>query len=74
MDNVFIYWDNSNMFIGAQQVAVEREGEGARYRVRIHFGHLLDWHARGATSSMRPQSVPYRPSCSTSGIAWKTKA
>ena len=42
MDNVFIYWDNSNMFIGAQQVAVEREGEGARYRVRIHFGHLLD--------------------------------
>ena len=42
MDNVFIYWDNSNIFIGAQYVAVEREGQGARTRVRIHFRNLLE--------------------------------
>ena len=42
VDSVFIYWDNSNIFIGAQSVAVEREGQGARARVRIHFGHLLE--------------------------------
>ena len=42
MDSVFIYWDNSNIFIGAQYVAMEREGQGARSRVRIHFDHLLE--------------------------------
>ena len=42
VDKAFIYWDNSNIFIGAQHVAVEREGEGARARVRVHFGHLLE--------------------------------
>ena len=41
MDKVFIYWDNSNIFISAQQVAIEREGEAARFRVRIHFRNLL---------------------------------
>ena len=42
MDSVFIYWDNSNIVFGAQYVAMEREGQGARSRVRIHFGHLLE--------------------------------
>ena len=42
VDSVFIYWDNSNIFIGAQYVAMEREGQGARSRVRIHFDHLLE--------------------------------
>ena len=42
MDKVFIYWDNSNIFISAQQVAAEREDEAARYRVRLHFRHLLE--------------------------------
>ncbi len=42
MNRVFIYWDNSNIFIGAQQVAVEREGDAARYRVRIHFRNMLE--------------------------------
>ncbi len=42
MDKVFIYWDNSNIFISAQQVAIEREGETARYRTRIHFRNLLE--------------------------------
>ncbi len=42
MNNVFIYWDNSNIFHEAQRLAGEREeGPNARYRVRIHFGHLL---------------------------------
>ena len=41
MERVFIYWDNSNIFISTQQVAIEREGESARYRMRIHFQNLL---------------------------------
>ena len=42
MNDVFIYWDNSNILIGAQYVAMEREGQGARSRARVHFGHLLE--------------------------------
>ena len=42
MDRVFIYWDNSNIFISAQEVAADREGDAARYRVRLHFRHLLE--------------------------------
>ncbi len=41
MKQVFIYWDNSNIFISAQEAAVEREGEETRSRVRIHFRNLL---------------------------------
>ena len=41
MEKTFIYWDNSNIFISAQQVAIDREGEAARYRIRIHFRNLL---------------------------------
>lgn len=42
MDKVFVYWDNSNIFISAREVAAQREGEGARVRVRIHFRNLLE--------------------------------
>ena len=35
MGNVFIYWDNSNIFISAQQVAIEREGADVRQRVPV---------------------------------------
>lgn len=42
MGEVFIYWDNSNIFISAKEIATEREGEDARPRVRIHFRNLLD--------------------------------
>ena len=42
MAKVFIYWHNSNIFVSAQQVAIEREGETARYRTRIHFRNLLE--------------------------------
>ena len=41
MDKVFIYWDNSNIFIGAQAVAEEREGVKARHRVRISFKAMM---------------------------------
>ena len=42
MDSVFIYWDNSNIFLDAQRLAEERNGgPDARYRVRIHFENLL---------------------------------
>ena len=46
MDKAFIYWDNSNLFISAQEVAVEREGAAARSRLRIYFRNLLEL-ARG---------------------------
>lgn len=42
MDKVFIYWDDSNIFISAKEVAAEREGGNARHRVRIHFRNLLE--------------------------------
>ena len=41
MKRVFIYWDNSDIFISAQEAAVDREGEETRSRVRIHFRNLL---------------------------------
>ena len=40
MDEVFVYWDNSNIFHEAQRLADE-EVPDARYRVRIHFDNLL---------------------------------
>ena len=41
MNKVFIYWDQSNIFIGARDVAEEREGRSARYRVRIDFKAMM---------------------------------
>ena len=42
MESVFIYWDNSNIFIEAQRLAEQREDSPhARYRVRIQFENLL---------------------------------
>ena len=41
MDKVFIYWDNSNIFISAQQVAADLEGEESRAQARIHFPNLV---------------------------------
>ena len=42
MKKVFIYWDDSNIFIGAKDVAAERDGGKARHRVRLHFRNLLE--------------------------------
>ena len=40
-DSVFIYWDDSNIFIGGKAVAEEREGGDARFRMRVHFDNML---------------------------------
>ena len=40
-NRVFIYWDNSNLFIGARALASENEGADAYYRVRLQFQKLL---------------------------------
>ena len=42
MGDVFVYWDNSNIFHEAQRIAEERSGTpGARNLVRSHFDNLL---------------------------------
>ena len=42
MNDVFVYWDNSNIFHEAQRIAEEKEGTpGARYLIRIHFDNLM---------------------------------
>ena len=40
-NDVFIYWDNSNIFIEAQRLAEVNDGPNARYRVRINFDNIL---------------------------------
>ena len=61
MDSVFIYWDNSNIFIEAQRLAEEHgEGPDARQRVRIHFDNMLRLaHAdRSVQKAFAAESVP----------------
>ena len=42
MDKVFVYWDNSNIFIGAQELAEERENNAdASFRVHIDFENMF---------------------------------
>lgn len=47
MDKVFIYWDNSNIYIGAKDMAAEREGGSAYHRVRLDFANLLQLASGG---------------------------
>ena len=42
MEKTFIYRDNSNIFISAQEVAGEREGVETRYPMRVDFQNLLE--------------------------------
>ena len=60
MDKVFIYWDNSNIFIGARSEAAQREGQLARVRVRINFEAMLHLaHAdRPVEKALAVGSVP----------------
>ena len=61
MDSVFIYWDNSNIFIEAQRLAEEHgAGPDARQRVRIHFDNMLRLaHAdRSVQKAFAAESVP----------------
>lgn len=41
MKPIFVFWDNSNIFISAKTVAAEREGGDSAYHVRIQFDQLL---------------------------------
>ena len=58
--NVFIYWDNSNISIGARDVAEEREGLHTRHRVRISFKAMMQLaHAgRPVEKAIAAGSVP----------------
>ena len=38
---VFVYWDNSNIWISAREAAEEREGPSAYERARVHFRNML---------------------------------
>ena len=61
MSGVFIYWDNSNIFIEAQRLAESIEDSpDVRYRVRIHFENLLRLaHAdRNMVKAVAAGSVP----------------
>ena len=61
MGEVFIYWDNSNIFIEAQRLAEERNDHvDARFRVRIKFDNMLRLaHAdRPLRKAMAAGSVP----------------
>ena len=60
MSGVFVYWDNSNIYISATEIAVEREGADARYRLRLHFRNLLQLASadRPIESAIAVGSVP----------------
>lgn len=40
-EKIFVFWDNSNIFISANTVAADIEGDDARYQIRIQFDNLL---------------------------------
>ena len=39
--HIYLYWDNSNIFLSARQCS-HRERSDAKYRLRIDFGNLVD--------------------------------
>ena len=61
-NNVFVYWDNSNIFHEAQRLAEEHNvSTDARYsRVRIHFNNLLNLALANRTlqSAFAAGSIP----------------
>ena len=76
MDSIFLYWDNSNIFISAQAVAEEREGWGARQRVRVHFPVIIRLARRQrpmkralAVGSVPPELRGVRNKLEAEGIA-----
>jgi len=40
-ENAYIYWDNSNIFIGAKRVASQKEPGSFAFDARIHFDNLF---------------------------------
>lgn len=47
MQNVYVFWDNSNIFHSAQQVAERKEGTYSRNMLRLHFANLMKLAAAG---------------------------
>lgn len=45
--DVYIFWDNSNMFIPAQDVAEQQDGLSAKLELRLHFEHMYKLAAAG---------------------------
>ena len=41
-NEVFVYWDNSNIFINAGRVAKKREGKSAKNQVRVQFSNMME--------------------------------
>lgn len=74
MNKVFLYWDNSNIFISAKDVAVEMEGEAARFRVRIDSATCWRWRGPIGRSSTPWPWVRYLQNCGTCGTGWRTRA
>lgn len=60
MNEVFIFWDNSNIFISGKTVAAEREGPDAAYKFRLSFNRLLDLArvGRKVNSAIAVGSIP----------------
>ena len=38
---IYVYWDDSNVFLSAKDVTMEKEGEETRFYVRIRFANLV---------------------------------
>lgn len=47
MPNVYVFWDNSNIFHSAQQVAERKETMYSRNMLRLHFANLMRLAAAG---------------------------
>jgi hypothetical protein len=41
-EKVYIFWDNSNIFIPAQEAARRKEGAATAREIRVQFDHLFD--------------------------------
>ncbi len=75
MEKVFVYWDSSNIFIGARAVAEEREGVNTRHRIRIGFKAMMrlahaDWPVEKAIAagSVPPEIRALWNSLSAEGV------
>ncbi|MHB1312859.1 MAG: NYN domain-containing protein [Gemmatimonadaceae bacterium] len=49
MSKVYVFWDNSNLFIAAQDVAQQRDSVSERTAVRLHFANLYRLAIMGRT-------------------------
>lgn len=63
MSKVYVFWDHSNIFVGAQHVAAERDGVLHAAKVRIQLkalSHLATWGRPDATKPIIVASeTPY---------------